>query len=88
MKAQSFREIYDAIETKIPPTPKQAFIGKIAKATMVSENTVYNWLAGRQKPTALTQSVIAKTLGVPVEGLFPEHETIITKKTGNENGRI
>lgn len=79
MKAQSFKDIYDAIEAKIPPTPKQAFISKIAKATMVSENTVYNWLAGRQKPTALTQSVIAKTLGVPVEGLFPEHE-IITKK--------
>lgn len=73
---KTFRDIYESIDNT---SPKAEFVRKIAKATMSSEFTVRMWLAGRQTPAPLTQSVIAKTLGVPVEGLFPEHE-IITKK--------
>lgn len=69
MKTQTFKGIYESIDNT---APRALWIRKIAKATMTSEYTVYNWLSGRQKPLPLTQSVIAKTLGVPMDGLFPE----------------
>lgn len=69
---RTFRDIYDGIDNT---SPKAEFVRKIAKATMSSEFTVRMWLNGRQTPTPLTQSVIAKTLGVPTAGLFPEHVT-------------
>ena len=41
---------------------------------MRSELTVRMWLNGRQIPEPLVQNIIAKELGVPVEGLFPQQE--------------
>lgn len=66
-KGQSFREIYEGIS-------KQEFVRRIASVTCKSESTVYNWTSGRFKPDALSQSVISKELGVPVEILFPQKE--------------
>lgn len=39
---------------------------------MKSTKTVRCWLAGTQKPDALSQSVIEKELGVSSNILFPE----------------
>lgn len=64
----TFREIYDALD---PVPPKTKWVQRIAKATMRSENAVRMWLNGRQTPDPLVQSIIAKELGVPVDGLFP-----------------
>lgn len=71
MEQKTFREIYEALD---PVPPKTKWILRIAKATMRSENAVRMWLSGRQIPDMLVQSVIAKELGVPVEGLFPNNQ--------------
>lgn len=63
----TFREIYDGLD---PIPPKTRWVKRIAKATMRSENAVRMWLSGRQTPEPLVQNIIAKELGVPVEGLF------------------
>lgn len=63
----TFREIYDGLD---PIPPKTRWVKRIAKATMRSENAVRMWLNGRQTPEPLVQNIIAKELGVPVEGLF------------------
>lgn len=65
---KTFREIYDALD---PVPPKTKWVQRIAKATMRSENAVRMWLNGRQTPEPLVQNIIARKLGVPVEGLFP-----------------
>lgn len=71
MEQKTFREIYEALD---PVPPKTKWILRIARATMRSENAVRMWLSGRQIPDMLVQSVIAKELGVPVEGLFPNNQ--------------
>lgn len=43
--AKTFKEIYESID---PTAPKTAFIRRVAKATMKSEQTVKMWLYGRQ----------------------------------------
>lgn len=53
------------------PTPRKEFIRRIADLTKKSETTVKMWVIGRQTPDALTQSVLAKELGVPETVLFP-----------------
>lgn len=67
-ETKTFREIYDGLD---PVPPKTKWVQRIAKATMRSENAVRMWLNGRQTPDPLVQSIIAKELGVPVDGLFP-----------------
>lgn len=67
-QAKTFRSIYEALD---PVPPKTKWVQRIAKATMRSENAVRMWLNGRQTPEPLVQNIIAKELGVPVEGLFP-----------------
>ena len=71
METRTFRELYEAEKDK--PTAAQAFITRIAKLTKRSEMTVRFWIAGRQTPDELAQSVIAKELDVPVEELFPKN---------------
>lgn len=68
---KTFREIYDALD---PVPPKTKWVQRIAKATMRSENAVRMWLNGRQTPEPLVQNIIARELGVPVEGLFPTNK--------------
>lgn len=68
---KTFREIYDALD---PVPPKTKWVLRIAKATMRSENAVRMWLNGRQTPEPLVQNIIARELGVPVEGLFPTNK--------------
>lgn len=67
-ETKTFKEIYDGLD---PVPPKTKLVKRIAKATMRSENAVRMWLSGRQTPEPLVQNIIAKELGVPVEGLFP-----------------
>lgn len=67
-ETKTFKEIYDALD---PIPPKTKWIKRIAEATMRSDNAVRMWLNGRQTPEPLVQNIIAKELGVPVEGLFP-----------------
>lgn len=71
MITKTFREIYDGLD---PVPPKTKWVKRIAKATMRSENAVRMWLNGRQTPEPLVQNIIAKELGVRVEGLFPIKE--------------
>lgn len=68
IQTKTFKEIYEAQESV---SPKTKWVQRVAKATMRSENAVRMWLNGRQTPEPLVQNIIAKELGVPVEGLFP-----------------
>lgn len=71
MGTKSFKQIYDGLDSA---SPQAHFVKRIAEATLRTELTVKMWLTGRQTPDPLTQSVIAKELGVPAQGLFPEVE--------------
>ena len=64
---KSFKECYEEVSTM---SPKKMWIQRIAQVTHRSEATVRMWLSGRQVPEELIQEIIAKELGVPVEGLF------------------
>ena len=66
---KSFKECYKEISTM---SPKKMWIQRIAQVTRRSEATVRMWISGRQVPEELIQEIIAKELGVPVEGLFPK----------------
>lgn len=67
---KSFKEIYEALPTE-RTTPRGDFVRRIAEVTMKSVPTVRNWLSGSGTPDALTQTAIAKELGVPEADLFP-----------------
>ena len=68
----TFSEIYEQLPKRpSAPTERTKFIRKIADATKRSDQTVRMWLSGRQRPDALTQSVIARILKVPASELFP-----------------
>lgn len=73
----TFKDYYDTLPPKAPMAPKRAFVQEIARLCRCNEKTVYQWLIGAQRPTALAQSVIAKKLGTPENELFPldSHET-------------
>lgn len=64
---KTFKDCYEEVSTM---SPKKMWIQRIAKVTHRSEATVRMWLSGRQVPEVLIQEIIAKELGVPVEGLF------------------
>lgn len=68
---KSFKECYEEVSTM---SPKKMWILRIAQVTHRSEATVRMWLSGRQVPEELIQEIIAKELGVPVEGLFAKIE--------------
>lgn len=69
----TFRQLYDALpERSIVKAPKTAFVEKYAEITMKSTKTVRCWLAGTQRPDALTQSIIEKETGLTADVLFPE----------------
>ena len=70
---KSFKECYEEVSTM---SPKKMWIQRIAQVTHRSEATVRMWLSGRQVPEELIQEIIAKELGVPVEGLFPKEVKI------------
>ena len=70
-----FSEIYEQLPKRpTAPTERTKFIRRVADATKRSDRTVRMWLSGRQRPDALTQSVIAKVLKVPASELFPIEE--------------
>lgn len=69
----TFREIYDNIEPVKVQSPKAAWISHIAKITKRSEHSVKMWLAGRQIPDTLAQSIIADELKTPADELFPSN---------------
>ncbi|MBR4886804.1 MAG: hypothetical protein IKU16_05955 [Muribaculaceae bacterium] len=69
MAKKTFKQIYEELD---PTPPKARWIKRIATVTMKSEMTVRMWLNGRQTPDLLTQNMIARELGVSVEGLFPQ----------------
>lgn len=71
MTKKSFKQIYEELD---PTPPKTGWIKRIAEVTMRSEFTVKMWLNGRQIPEPIIQNIIAKELGVPVEGLFPQQQ--------------
>lgn len=65
----TLRELYDL--KKQEPSPAQAFIKKLSKATCRTETTVRQWLSGIQQPNDLVKKRIARTLNMEVTELFP-----------------
>lgn len=53
-------------------SPGRQLIKDLMDATGRSEVTVRLWISGKFKPEPIIQNIIAETLGVDVEGLFPE----------------
>lgn len=54
------------------PSPGRQLIQDLMDATGRSEVTVRLWIGGRFKPEPIIQKIIADTLGVDVDGLFPK----------------
>lgn len=71
---KTFRELYD--EELRKPTAAQRFVKDVAELTHRSEVTVRFWLAGRQVPDELAQSIIAAKYDVDVNYLFPKEEEV------------
>lgn len=46
------------------PTPKEAFIHKVAEVVCRHPQTIKQWFAGVQSPDALTMRVISEKFGV------------------------
>lgn len=65
-----FSDYMNSLSTE-KTSEKAATITKIAKACCKSELAVYNWIAGRTKPSALDRKVIATVLNRPERDLFP-----------------
>lgn len=71
----NFRQLYDSLPDRSSvKAPKTEFVERMAAVTMKSTKTVRCWLAGTQKPDALSQSMIEKELGMCSKSLFPETE--------------
>ena len=68
-----FSDYMNSLSTKAV-SEKRAMIDKLAEATDRDEQTVYSWIAGRNKPDALCRKVISGVLNKPVEELFPDQE--------------
>lgn len=69
----TFTQMYKNLpERSSIKSPKTEFVEKVAKITKKSVKTVRCWIAGTQKPDALTQSVLEKEFKVPAKYLFPE----------------
>lgn len=59
-------------EKMAQPTPARQLINELMAATDRSEITVRMWISGKFKPEPIIQKIIANTLGVDPDGLFPE----------------
>ncbi len=71
----TFRQIYDRLPGRSSvKTPKNEFVERIAGVTKKHETTVRCWLAGTQRPDALSISMIEKELGMNGDCLFPRKE--------------
>ncbi len=66
----SLAELYK--EKMAQPSPGKQLIQDLMKATGRSEVTVRLWIGGKFKPEPIIHNVIAETLGLDVNGLFPE----------------
>lgn len=70
MNKKTFKTLYE--EEKKKPTAAQMFISEVAALTKRSEATVRMWLAGKQVPDELAQSIIAERYNVSMDSLFPK----------------
>lgn len=55
-------------------SPARQMIQDLMDATGRSEVTVRLWISGKFKPEPIIQNIIADTLGLDVDGLFPNNE--------------
>lgn len=55
-------------------SPARQMIQELMDATGRSEVTVRLWISGKFKPEPIIQNIIADTLGLDVDGLFPDNE--------------
>lgn len=66
----SLAELYK--EKMAMPSPGRQLIQDLMDATGRSEVTVRLWISGKFKPEPIIRNVIADTLGIEVDGLFPD----------------
>ena len=59
-------------EKMLQPSPGRRLVQDLMAATGRSEVTVRLWISGKFKPEPIIQKIIADTLGVDVDGLFPQ----------------
>ena len=63
------------------PNPANEVVQKLMVATGRSENAVRCWLYGRHTPEPIFQKIIADTLNLKLDGLFPINLTTKPKST-------
>lgn len=69
MEKMTFTEFMKSL-----PNERQDTVWKLKDECRVTLATVYRWMNGSVQPDALKRKVIAKTLGMPEEQLFPNVE--------------
>lgn len=67
----TFSDYMNGLSTEKVSEKKQ-MINRIAEACCVNDVAVYNWIAGRAKPSALARKAISGVLNLPESELFPE----------------
>lgn len=65
----TLNELYQ--EKLLEPSPAKKMVDDLVKATGRSAITVRLWINGKFKPEPLVQEIIAKTLNLDVNTLFP-----------------
>lgn len=70
----SLMELYKEKLEQKQISPARQLIQDLMDATGRSEVTVRMWVSGKFKPEPIIQKIIADTLGVDVDSLFPEPE--------------
>lgn len=73
MKKCPLKNYYDNLTVE---DPRVQFRNKLAKECGVTIMTVYRWINGEVIPDKLKREKIAEIVGVSVDELFPEIETV------------
>lgn len=68
----TFSDYMNSLSAERMKSERGQMVEKVADACFVSEANVWNWIAGRNRPTRLQQQAISSVLNMPAGELFPE----------------
>jgi hypothetical protein len=83
MRQISLTEFYK--EKQALQHPARQVVDLLVKATRRSEESVRSWLAGRNVPELYIREIIADTLNLDINGLFPDELINKPRKTRKTN---
>lgn len=68
----NFQQLYESEKMKCGGSRPQEWLHRVAVASIVSVDTVYQWALGWRNPNKAAAKMAADELGMDVETLFPQ----------------